>query len=152
MDITISDYQKKLRLNASRARHLVKLILKHLNIQRATLTLVFVSRQKMRALNKNYLKRNHETDVLAFDLRDDAGRSRKQKEIMGDIVISTDAAVKNARIFGMPVHTELVLYITHGILHLSGYDDHAPGDLKKMRQKEQEILSRLTAKAKRITL
>jgi len=35
----------------------------------------------------------------------------------------------------------LILYILHGILHLSGYDDHGAHDIKRMRRKERELLS-----------
>jgi len=146
MDITIQDHQKKVRLNSSQILTVTKAILRHENVHQATLSIVFVSHQKIRAFNKKYLKRNHVTDVLAFDLNDHAVLKRMPRTLTGDIIISTDAALKNVNTFQTTLSCELVLYIAHGILHLLGYDDHKPADVKRMRRKEQEILSYLGKK------
>jgi len=151
MDITLKDYQKKVQLNSSQILTVTKAILRHERVHQATLSIVFVSHQKIRAFNNKYLKRNHGTDVLAFDLNDHrVVPKRKPKTLTGDIIISTDAALKNVNAFQTTLSCELVLYITHGILHLLGYDDHKPSDVVKMRLKEQEILSHLGKKIKPI--
>lgn len=110
-------------------------ILRHLKIRDAELSLAFVSSQKIRALNIKYLNRAHTTDVLAFDLSSDGD------VLCGEVIISTDAVVQNARRFDTAPATELVLYIIHGILHLTGYDDHSAADRARMRAKEQEVLT-----------
>ena len=140
MDITIQDHQKKVRLNSFQIIKTTKAILRHEQIDQATLSIVFVSHQKIRAFNKQYLKRNHVTDVLAFDLNDNILSKRMHKTLTGDIIISTDAALKNVNAFQTTLSCELVLYIAHGILHLLGYDDHKSADVKRMRRKEKEIL------------
>ena len=127
-----------------------KAILRHERIHQATLSIVFVSHQKIRALNKQYLKRNHVTDVLAFDLNDHAVGKRIPKTLIGDIIISTDAALKNVNAFQTTLSCELVLYIAHGILHLLGYDDHKPADVKRMRKREKELISYLGKKVDNI--
>ncbi len=60
--------------------------------------------------------------------------------MIADIFISTDAALKNMRRYNTTLEKELILYIIHGILHLAGYDDKHPDDIKKMRKREQELL------------
>ncbi len=107
------------------------------------MALVFVSNPKIKALNKKYLKRNHATDVLAFDLSD--GALPAKKHLQGDIIISTDAVIANARKFKTSLRYELALYIVHGILHLLGYDDHAAKDITRMRKKEQELMEHLNS-------
>ena len=107
------------------------------------MSFVFVSRQKIAALNKKYLGRTYATDVLAFDLanQESSRPSRTKNRILcGDVIISTDAVVKNAGEFKTSDAHELVLYVIHGMLHLIGYDDHKAADIKKMRAKEQELL------------
>ena len=146
MKITFKDHQKKVRLNSLQILTVTKAILHHENVHHATLSIVFVSYQKIRAFNKRYLKRNHVTDVLAFDLNDHVLSKRTPKTLTGDIIISTDAALKNVNAFQTTLSYELVLYIAHGILHLLGYDDHKPADVKRMRRKEKEILSCLGKK------
>ena len=150
MEITFKDLQKKVRLNSPQILTVTKAILRHENVRQATLSIVFVSHQKIRAFNKKFLKRDHVTDVLAFDLNDNMLSKRTPKTLTGDIIISTDAALKNVNAFQTTLSCELVLYITHGILHLLGYDDHKSADVVKMRLKEQAILSHLGKKIDKI--
>ena len=107
---------------------------------------MFVSHQKIKALNKKYLNRNYATDVLAFDLNDNTPSGRKSKVVIGDIIVSTDAALKYASGHQIVLAKELILYVIHGLLHLCGYDDREPGDARRMRRKEQKILSYLGTK------
>jgi len=154
MDISLENLQKKVSLNSSQILKIVKSILRYERIEKASLTIVFVTRQKIRSLNKKFLRRDYATDVLAFDLNDQASLKRKPspkpKTLVGDIIISTDAALKNAKAYETTLAQELTLYIIHGILHLLGFDDHAPRDIQKMRKKEQELLKRLGAGIKNI--
>ena len=152
MDITLKDHQKKVRLNSPQILTVIRAILRHENVNAAILSIVFVSHQKIRALNKKYLKRNYVTDVLAFDLKDNEFPKQMSKTLTGDIIISTDAALKNVNTFQTTLSQELVLYIVHGILHLLGYDDHKPADVKRMRRKEQDILKSLGKKINTIVI
>jgi probable rRNA maturation factor len=102
----------------------------------------------MKALNQRFLKRDHTTDVLAFDLGEDLILSaerpilkKKERRLQGEIIISATTAAANARRFATSVDYELILYVVHGILHLLGYDDHRPTDRKRMRSKEQEMMA-----------
>jgi len=114
-----------------------------------------VTRQRIQAFNKKFLRRSHSTDVLAFDARDPGScrhnPKRKADGIAGDIIISTDEALKNSRIFKTTLSRELALYMVHGILHLLGFDDHRPKDIVQMRKKEQALLDYLGATTEKIT-
>jgi len=154
MEIVFENLQKKVALNPPQILKIAKTILRHEGVAKASLSVVFVTRQRITALNKKFLHRDYTTDVLAFDLRDDitvkCRPKRKSTLITGDIIISTDAALKNTQIFGTALAQELALYVIHGILHLLGFDDHKPGDIKKMRKKEKELLAYLGVKVKKI--
>ena len=82
------------------------------------------------------------TDILTFDLRD-SSKDRRKNEFVADIFICPSQATANAKIFKTSLKQEVVLYVIHGILHLLGYDDRTPLDIKKMRAKEREVLERL---------
>jgi probable rRNA maturation factor len=138
MDIQLKNLQKKARINLPKLQKITARILKLLKIRKAVISVVFVSRQKIQSLNKQFLNRSYATDVLAFDLRRD-----KSLRLEGDIIISVDAARENAKEFGNNFEEELVLYITHGILHLIGYDDHKFADIESMRAMEQKVLTQL---------
>ncbi len=143
MEVAVKNLQRKIPLNLAQASKIAKTILLHEGVKKANLSIAFVSSQKIRALNKKFLKREYVTDVLAFDLKGNGVPSKKRRKVspvLGDIVISTDAAIQNANDYKSPLAREVVLYIIHGILHLLGYDDHSPRETKRMRKKEQELL------------
>lgn len=75
------------------------------------------------------------TDVLTFDLRDDASLP-----IDADIVVCADEAARRAVEFGHSIERELLLYCVHGLLHCAGFDDHADGDWRRMHAREDELL------------
>lgn len=128
-------------LNLAQIVRIARTILHHERIGRGSLSIVFVTALKIRNLNRKYLKRGYATDVLAFDLKEG-----KCGGITGDIVISTDAALRNGKAYKTSTGKEIVLYLIHGILHLLGFDDHAPRDIRIMRKKEREILQYLGKK------
>ena len=91
------------------------------------ITLCFVNDAKITELNAKYLKQNLPTDVLAFD-------------VTGDIVISTDTAIRNAALFKTSPVYEMYLYVIHGVLHLLGYDDNNVLGRNLMNNKAKLIL------------
>ena len=118
-------------------------VLRHEGVSQAILSIAFVTGSQIQSLNKKFLNRGYLTDVLAFDLSTEglARSSRRTiRQIEGEIVICPATAIKNAAIFKTSPTQELVLYIIHGILHLLGYDDHRPVDIKRMREKEAELM------------
>src|SRR5207249_2288617 len=74
-------------------------------------------------------------DVLAFPL-EVPGPS----PLMGQIVISADTARRQARRLRVPLPLELDLLVTHGVLHLAGYDDRDPVEAELMHGRERQIL------------
>lgn len=81
------------------------------------------------------------TDVLTFDLAPD-----QLSLLDADILICADEARRQAETRGHQVVSELMLYIVHGVLHCTGYDDaQDEGDFgaRAMHQREDEILTEL---------
>ena len=101
--------------------------------------LVYVLCNDEYLLKKNiqFLNHNTLTDVITFDYSDD-------KIISGDIPISTERVVENAKIFNVNYLTELHRVMVHGLLHLLGYKDKIEKDADTMREKENYYLNKLT--------
>ena len=101
--------------------------------------LVYVLCNDEYLLKKNiqFLNHNTLTDVITFDYSDD-------KIISGDILISTERVVENAKIFNVNYLTELHRVIVHGLLHLLGYKDKIEKDANIMREKENYYLNKFT--------
>ena len=60
----------------------------------------------------------------------------------GEVVVSTETAEAAAPNYEWTPNDELLLYVIHGILHLVGYDDHAPDDCSAMRERERHYMER----------
>ena len=106
------------------------------------LSIVITTDAKIRALNSKYRRKNKPTDVLSFP----QVVYRKQKNgdrspFLGDVVISHQTMVKQARHYGVSNNAEFVRLLTHGILHLAGYDhEKVPfKEAQRMFRKERAV-------------
>lgn len=88
-------------------------------------------------LNRDHLGHDYPTDVISFAYRCD------QPMIEGELAVSADTAGQRAAELGWPAEHELVLYVTHGVLHIAGMDDRDPLDRAEMRKAEQRVLIQL---------
>ena len=101
--------------------------------------LVYVLCNDEYLLKKNirFLNHNTLTDVITFDYSE-------KKIISGDILISTERVVENAKTFNVNYLTELHRVMVHGLLHLLGYKDKIEKDADTMREKENYYLNKFT--------
>jgi probable rRNA maturation factor len=58
-------------------------------------------------------------------------------------VISVETALRNARHHGHTLRAEIALYVVHGILHTTGFDDVGARDRARMRAAERAVMQRL---------
>ncbi|MBF0511673.1 MAG: rRNA maturation RNase YbeY [Candidatus Omnitrophica bacterium] len=130
MEILLRNLQKKIPIPASKILKAAKAAFRKIGWTPLSLSIVFAGGGRMRRLNKQYLNHDYVTDVLAFDLGGHAG----------EVIVCPSMASSNAKIYGVCIEDEIVLYVVHGILHLAGYDDHKPQDIKQMRLMEQRVL------------
>lgn len=132
-EIKVKNLNKKHRISEKFVEKIAKDILKFLGKKRVTiLDIVFLSDTAIRPLNRRYRYSDRATDVLSFDLGN-----------CGQILISSDTALRNSRIFKTSFEEEIVLYVIHGILHLSGYVDETGPEKNRMSKKENLILKKL---------
>jgi len=101
------------------------------------LVYVFCNDEYLLKKNIEFLNHNTLTDVITFDYSED-------KIISGDILISTERVVENAKIFNVNYLTELQRVMVHGLLHLLGYKDKIEKDANTMRKKENYYLNKFT--------
>lgn len=83
--------------------------------------------------NRQFLGHDYFTDVITFDYS-------RHLRVSGDILISLDTVASNARALHVPYDRELLRVIIHGILHLCGIDDKAPGQREIMESAENKAL------------
>ena len=138
--IEIKNQQKKVRLNLPRIKKIASKILKLSKVSGAHLSIAFISNQKIKILNKQYLRHDYPTDVISFDFSE---KKQRVKYLNGEILVSAEMAAQNARTFGTNAEQQIILYILHGTLHLLGYNDHTPNEIKQMRKTEEKLMSAL---------
>lgn len=115
------------------------------SIRSAEVSVAVVSAAHMQRLNFQYLQHDYDTDVLSFCLESE----EELGFLLGQLVVSLDYAQQQCESLSqlqgvaVPLVHELALYLVHGSLHLTGYDDHEPEDQLEMRQREREILQPL---------
>ena len=137
--LEIINLQKFHRVNKNKIKELVKGVLKAESAD-AEINVVLVDNKKIKEMNNAFLGHNYATDVLSFAYE----KEEKQKNnVTGEIIISVEMAARLARRQERAVEGELALYLTHGLLHVLGYNDKKKADAKKMHQREQVLLTNL---------
>jgi len=109
----------------------------------AELHLVLVSAREITALNEAHLGHEGPTDVITFDLADEVAFPGEPQTV-GEIYVCLDVAAEAGERLGTGAAYETVLYCVHGMLHLTGLDDHEPAVRKRMRAAETRIMAELS--------
>lgn len=121
------------------AQHLYE----HLHIHpESELAVVFVDNAAMSHLHQEWMGLDGPTDVMSFPMDElRPGTQQKPAEgLLGDIVISPEVATDHANIGGHSVADEIALLVTHGLLHLLGYDHHDETTQQQMFEQQNQLL------------
>jgi probable rRNA maturation factor len=145
MPLRIENRQRALKLDTPAIRRLVAMILDDHGATGADLTVVFARDPFVRGLNAAYRDVDRATDVLAFAMRDGeppgaGGDPDELERVLGDIVISVDRAIDQARRYRITPEREVLKLVAHGVLHLLGYDHPNPRERVKMKRLEDRYL------------
>jgi rRNA maturation RNase YbeY len=84
-------------------------------------------------INQKYLNHDFYTDIITFDYSEG-------KKIHGDIYISIDRVRENATLYNQTFDKELLRVLSHGVLHLCGFDDQNQEDKIQMTNQEDEAI------------
>jgi len=103
-------------------------------IRKANVTLIFADDSYILRLNNEYLKHDYLTDVISFLLEEDS--------IEGEVYISVDRAIDQAKEYNVSLTNELIRLAVHGTLHLLGYDDGSEEERSKMAVLENKYMTR----------
>src|SRR5688572_26698230 len=98
---------------------------------------IFCSDKYLLALNKKHLHHNFYTDILTFQLNEEA------ESLLADVYISIERARDNAHQFKVPLQHEILRLLIHGTLHLCGHRDTTTAEKDNMTQLENLFLKKL---------
>jgi probable rRNA maturation factor len=147
--------QHRIAVELASVRGFVRRVRSALNLRGRAFNVCFVDDREIERLNFGYRGKRRPTDVLSFpwsngrQASDIAGR--ELRGFLGDVVISTETARRNARREGHSTATEIRWLVLHGVLHLLGYDHET--DQGEMTALELTLRARLgiAGRAKRRT-
>ena len=169
--IDIADRQTCLVLDEPRLRDAVVRVLTEEHIQVATISLTLVDDAEIHLVNREFLGHDYPTDVISFRLDEDGSQGlgisdqksgtrsqdvdggdlgmsvppsstiNPQLHLEGELIVSTETALREAAAHGWSPHDEVLLYVVHGLLHLCGYDDLTDEARPAMRVREREVLA-----------
>lgn len=99
-----------------------------------------VSDERIRELNRTFRGIDKATDVLSFPSSEEIAPGPPVFGFLGDIAISFETAVRQAKEYGHSIARELSFLAVHGALHLMGFDHGTPEEEAEMTKKQEEIL------------
>lgn len=149
--VNITDNQKKIKLPTGTRLLIRKACIATLEMEKfdssAEVDVTLVNDATIREMNGEFRHIDASTDVLSFPLGTDGIYDENPEtgaKMLGDIVISVEHAIAQAKSYGHTFERELAFLTTHSMLHLLGYD-HEQGGLQKtvMREKEEQVLTAL---------
>lgn len=100
---------------------------------RKNFTVVFVNNRDIHDLNLEFRDKDRPTDVLTFVEESDV--------YLGDVIISVEKVLEQALEYGHDVRRETLFLVTHGFLHLLGYDHQTPEDELEMFDEQERLLT-----------
>lgn len=103
-------------------------------------SLLLTDNTNIRNINREYRNKDSATDVISFAYLEVEEEFESPYISLGDIVISLEKVEEQAKEYGHSFKREFFYVLTHGLLHLLGYDHIEEVDKIEMRKKEEEIL------------
>ncbi|MCB0730626.1 MAG: rRNA maturation RNase YbeY [Ignavibacteriae bacterium] len=107
-----------------------------MNFKVESVSINFLTEQQIIPINNEYLGHNFSTDIITFNY------SGENYTLDGEIFISLDDALFNAKKYGNDLKNEILRLIIHGFLHLVGYDDKEKNDRTKMKNIENRLVNK----------
>ena len=147
MATEVVNRQRLARIDARRIARIADATLAEVGRGSSTLTVAFVRDRTIRSLNSKFRANDHATDVLSFpsgnttDPTSGLYFNNKVPEDLGDVVVSTDAAQRQAIEAGHSFDREVDELVIHGVLHLCGYDHET--DRGQMNRLELKVRRKL---------
>lgn len=129
------EYNFKLS-NEKRLSKWISSVIKSEDFKEGVINYVFCDDDYLLKLNQDFLNHDTLTDIISFDYT-------LGKEINGDIFISIDRVLDNAKDFQVDFQTELHRVMVHGVLHYCGHKDKTQKETQLMRLKENHYIEKL---------
>ena len=144
MIVEIINAHSRLRVRRALAERWVRGVVRDARRSRGAITVVFVDDRMSRRLNRRFLAHDRPTDVMAFPLGE-------EPNLEGEIYVNLDKVRRQARTYHVTAANETARLVIHGTLHLLGFDDRTRAKARRMKTREDLLVSRLAGTEKEET-
>lgn len=96
---------------------------------------IFCDDNEILRINRDHLNHNYHTDIITFDLS-----TKGTNHIISDIFISNDTVLSNSKTENTNFATEIIRVLSHGVLHLLGFNDKTEAEKQEMRSQENKAI------------
>lgn len=125
-------------------KKILKQVIKELELKsKHIVSFIFVDEAKIQEINREYRKIDKVTDVISFAYTDDEESLPYE---LGDVFICVERLFQQAKDYNHSALRECAFLITHGILHLLGFDHMEKDDEEEMFALQEVILDKLNIK------
>ena len=137
VEITVAD-DRVPRGIAAPLRSLIRATLALERARAAEIGLLLADDAALRELNRRWRRIDRATDVISFPYF--VGQRGRIRLVAGDLAISMDRSLEQARRYRVTRGRELARLVIHGTLHLVGHDHHRLAPRRVMRAQEARAL------------
>jgi probable rRNA maturation factor len=130
----INNYTNKYKFDNNLINTLIKSTTSSEDKKINSINLILTDDEFLRKMKNKYFEQDLYTDVISFNLED------PNEDIEGEIYISMDRIIDNAKSLKSSINMELKRIIIHGTLHLIGYKDTTNSQKKNMTRLENKYL------------
>jgi probable rRNA maturation factor len=135
-ELTLSLQFADPRHRALLPRHFVGRCLRAALQAPAQLSVRIVDADEGRALNRDYRRQDHATNVLTFDYE-------QAPVVIADLVLCAPVLEAEAAAAGRPLRDHYAHLLVHGALHAQGWDHVRAADARRMQAQETALLATL---------
>lgn len=120
----------------------VTFLVKNRNLENAIFNIIFVNSKEIHEINKTYRNVDRVTDVISFALEDTPDIEMQDSyRMLGDIYICKEKAIEQSKMYNHSLLREMCFLITHGLLHLLGFDHMDEDEEKIMFALQEDLLN-----------
>ena len=130
----INNYTNKYKFDNNLINTLIKSTTSSEDRKINSINLILTDDQFLRKMKNKYFEQDLYTDVISFNLED------PNEDIEGEIYVSMDRIIDNAKSLKSSINMELKRIIIHGTLHLIGYNDQTNSQKENMTRLENKYL------------
>jgi len=146
--ITVRNSQKTIAIKKAVVEATAQKILKILGYQNWDVGIWITTNKTIRKYNKQFRHKDKATDILSFPLYDIVPGvifepEVREERVLGDIIISAERVLADARELDVFFEERLQLLLVHGLCHLVGYDHETDAQYAVMSKVEAAILAQL---------